>query len=352
MMHSLGHEVYLYAGYQNEAACTEHIVIMDEAHHKKWWGDNDYTKDFFAIQWDSKLSYWQHANNNAIAEIKKRIQPRDFICLIGGVCQKPIADAFPQHMAVEFGIGYEGVFSAYRVFESYAWMHYLYGKLNQNDGSSYDAVIPNYFDPTDFPLTTRNQKSDYFAYMGRLVRRKGIELAVETTRRLGKKLKIAGQGVIDYRPGYIKAAELTIEGDHIEYVGVLGVKERAEFMGKARALFVPTTYIGPWEGVHVESLFCGTPVITSDWGVFSSTVPDGQVGYRVRTLGEAMWAVRNVDKLWGPMHLREYARNRFSLDVVKYQYQEYFERLMTLWGDGWYDTNFTGFIKREAGGFV
>jgi hypothetical protein len=56
-------------------------------------------------------------------------------------------------MVVELGIGYEGSFAKYRVFESYAWMHYTYGKIDQSDnGRFFDCVIPNYFNTEEFPL--------------------------------------------------------------------------------------------------------------------------------------------------------------------------------------------------------
>jgi len=348
MMMSLGHEVYHYGGQDSTVECTEHITVITKEQQVKWWGSNDWRKEFFAIEWDSNIDYWRESNSNSIREIKKRIQPKDFICLIGGNCQKPIADAFPVNMAVEFGIGYHGVFSKYRVFESYAWMHHIYGELKQGDGSWYDAVIPNYFDPADFPLV--GQKEDYFLYVGRLVMRKGLEVAVRTTEKLGKKLLIAGQGVIRTEPGMIVAKELTLKGDHIEHIGVLDVEKRGKLMGGAKALFAPTYYIGPFEGVSIEALFCGTPVITTDWGCFSENNIDGRTGFRVRTLGESVWAANNLDRLWHPKMLRSYAEDRFSIDVVKYRYQDYFEQLARLWGDGWYTMDYQP-TKRDFGGF-
>jgi glycosyltransferase involved in cell wall biosynthesis len=251
-------------------------------------------------------------------------------------------------MSVEFGIGYHGVFSKYRVFESYAWMHHIYGELHQGDGNSYDAVIPNYFDPADFPLCT--QKEDYYLYVGRLVLRKGLETAVETTRRLGVKLKVAGQGVIRQEPGKIVTREFTLQGDHIEYVGTVDVQQRGLLMGRAKALFAPTLYIGPFEGVSVEALFCGTPVITTDWGCFAENNIDGTTGYRVRTLGESMWAAKHLDSLASPSALRDYAIHRFSLYVLRYRYEEYFNQLLNLWGKGWYSEDYAP-IKRNLGGF-
>jgi glycosyltransferase involved in cell wall biosynthesis len=98
---------------------------------------------------------------------------------------------------------------------------------------------------------------------------------------------------------------------------------------------VNTQYVGPFEGVHIEAAFTGTPVITTDWGVFPETVIHGVTGYRTRTLGEAVWAVENLDKL-DPKTIREYAVNNFSTDRVRWLYQAYFEQLETLREDGWY----------------
>jgi hypothetical protein len=50
------------------------------------------------------------------------------------------------HDSVEFGVGYGGVFSKYKVFESYAWMHSIYAMFKNPttvDGNFYDAVIPD-----------------------------------------------------------------------------------------------------------------------------------------------------------------------------------------------------------------
>lgn len=344
MMKSLGHTVILLSGGEKtEADCDEFVSTLSRAEQEKYFGHTDWRKDFFPINWEGNEGYWIDSNLKAIHAIRERIQPKDFICVIAGTCQKPIADHFPGHLTVEFGIGYSGTFSNYRVFESYAWMHYLYGKQGTPDGRSYDCVIPNFFDPADFPFS--EEKDDYFLYIGRTVMRKGIHIASEVTKRLGKRLKMAGQGVISLEPGKLTAKELTIEGDHFEHVGTVGVEERGKLMSRAKAVFVPTYYIGPFEGVSIEAMFCGTPVITTDWGCFVENVVDGLNGYRTRTLGEAMWACENVDKL-DPKKIRDYAVNNFSMDRVKYLYQAYFEQLMTLWDDGWYSEKYDPTNKR------
>jgi glycosyltransferase involved in cell wall biosynthesis len=334
MMTSLGHEVFLYAGPENEAEVTEHIVVASEEDQLAWFGDCDWRKTFFNITWDPNDIHWKETNHRSIEEIKKRIQPRDFILIAAGVTQKEVADAFPENLSVEPFIGYTGTFSRYRVFESVPHQHYVYGLQQDDNGHFFDSVIPNYFDPDEFPV--KLEKGDYFLFIGRLIQRKGPEIAVEVTRRIGAKLIMAGQGVAEQTPGRIVAEDgMVYEGEHISHIGSVGPIERAELMGGARATFVPTTYLEPFGGVSIESLMCGTPVIAPDFGVFPTTIEHGVDGFRFSTIGEATWAAENVENL-DYSKIAERAMSRFSTDRVKWQFQAYFEQLFTLWNEGFY----------------
>lgn len=345
MMSSLGHEVFLYASEDNEAECTELITIASREDQQRWFGDFDYHNKFYPITWAGTEPHWTESNAKAIEEIGKRIQQKDFICVIAGWCQKPIADAFPNHITVEYGIGYTGVFSNFKVFESYAHMHWVYGNQKSDDGKFYDCVIPNYFNPNDFEY--RAEPDDYYFWMGRFIERKGPEIAVEVTKRLGAKLIMAGQGVerqtVD-SDGIrtLHGDGLTLSGRHIEHIGHVGVEQRAKLLAGAKAVFMPTTYLEPFGGVSIEALMSGTPVIATDFGVFTETIPHEVVGYRFRTIGEATQFASDeyLNKL-NRGSIREYAINNFSLDRVRYLYQDYFDQLSTLWEKGFYTTKGT-----------
>lgn len=322
MMKNLGHKVFLYSSeiYDPES-CTEHITCISEVDRVACLDGKHYTEASF----DYTKPHWKKFNNMAISGIAQRIEEKDFICVIGGLSHKRIADVFPDNMTVEFGIGYSGTFSKYRVFESYAWMHTVYGEqqtAQKAHGFFFDAVIPSYFDPASFPFS--KEKGDYYLFLGRLTGDKGYHLARQVCEKLGKRLILAGPKGVDYQEGYG------------EYAGEADAIKRGELMSKAIAVFTPSLYVEPFGSVAVEAQLCGTPVITTDWGAFTETVEQGKTGYRCRTFQEFIDAVDSCYQLdYG--YIRQRAIEEYSMESVSQVYQKYFERLSTVWRDGWYE---------------
>jgi len=317
MMVNAGHEVFLYSGEHNTTPCTEHIMCITEQERADAVGDTHYTMSSF----DYTLPHWQRFNLTAAAEIRRRAQQKDFICVIGGYAHKQIADLLPDLMTVEFGIGYPGTFAKYRVFESYAWMHTVYGTSTTNaatlDGNFFDAVINGYLDEEEFFYGSGD--GGYLMFIGRLIERKGPHIASMVAEHLGERLVVAGVGT---PPAYG------------EYVGPVGV-ERADMFRAAKAIFAPTLYIEPYGTVIPEALMCGTPAITTDFGSFTELVEDGVNGFKCHSLGEFIEAAQEAPKLDRERIARD-ARQRFGLVPSAVKYEKYFHRLLTLWDKGWY----------------
>lgn len=327
MLHNKGHEVYHYGIEESNPICTENIsVVPKELYEKHYNYDWKSTRFLF----DQNDIVYKTFHSNSISEIKKRLQPKDFILLAWGWGHKPVADAFPDYMCVESGIGYESTFAKFRVFESYTWMNHVYGLQNERNGSFYDCVIPNYFDLDDFDY--KEKKEDWFLYLGRVVKRKGVELAVQVVEHTKNELIIAGQG-----PLCNKEEGINISSPQVKHVGFADVEIRRRLLSNAKALFVPTYYVEPFGGVVIEASLSGTPVITTDWGAFSENVVHGKTGYRCRTLDQFCWATRNIDNI-SPLDCRKWAIENFSIDRISSMYEEYFDMLLNLWKKGWYET--------------
>ncbi len=338
MMTSLGHECIHYGVEGSEVECDD-IIIMSKGEQERFFGSYN-PEQLYNVDWSGKAEYWKLLNDRAAVEINKRSQKQDFVCLIMGTLNKPLHDQLTPNktLTVEYGIGYNGTFSNYRVFESYAHMHKIWGAQGSYDpdGKFYDSVIPNYLQPTDYPF--QSKKDNYFLYLGRLIQRKGIHIAIETCKRIGTKLVIAGQGCKEYDPQ--KHSLLCEDGqyyqyDNMEFVGFATGKKRADLFSKAKAVFVPTVYIEPFGAVAIEAQMAGTPAITTDFGAFPETVEHGRTGFRCHTLNEFVTAACNVSNL-NPYYIHKRAVNMYSMDKVRWRYQTYFQQLLDLWDNGWY----------------
>jgi hypothetical protein len=327
MLTAQGERVVLYGGPANESVVYDFVPLVTRDEQRGWFGDFDPMRDVFNA-FDNHHPAWQAFNTRAIAAIRERAEPGDILGLTMGLSHKPIADALPELLAVEMGIGYSGVFAPYRVFESYAWMHFLAGREPSDDVRYFDTVIGNAYDADEFPAGTGS--GGYHLFMGRFTARKGIEIAVEATKRLGVRLVIAGPGEDPE-----VSAWLAQNDGHVERVGSVTGPERATLMGEATALWAPTIYLEPFGSVVTEAMTTGTPVITTDWGAFTETVANGVSGFRCRTLVEFVEAGRAVETL-DRTGIRAYALSRYSTAVVGPQYGAYLAKLRTLRGDGWY----------------
>lgn len=329
MLHNLGHEVYHYGCAGSDPTCTEQVDLFPDEFRQRFYPDN--LTEFY--RYDTNDELHQTFYKRTIEEIQKRAQPKEFLLCAWGWGHQPITVPFGGSMiVVESGIGYDTTFSRFRIFESYAWMHYMWGKDKLGDGNYYDVVIPNFFDPRDFDFKPKEERKDYFLYLGRLILRKGVDIAAQVCDEIGAKLIMAGQGKL-------KNEQERIDLTHhkcIEFVGVADVELRKKLMAEAKGLFMPTFYIEPFGGVNVEAQLSGCPVMTSDWGAFPETVLHGVTGYRCRTFGQWVWAAKNIDKI-DNQRCRDWAMSNYSMDRIALMYDEYFHMLYDLWDrKGWY----------------
>lgn len=355
MLLSMGHEVFLYGAEGSDAPCTEFIQTHTLADIRREWGDGDNRPECDGLGYQWRKTGFRHDFNdkpthttikfrtNAAKAINERKRPDDFLLLMQGHYHKQVADEVKLYLTCEPGIGYRGAIKTplpysqgpFHAFESTYLRDFVSGSwfpMKSINGSYYDRVIPNYFDANDFPF--QEKKEDYFFYIGRMIQRKGVWTAINTAGAVGKKLILAGQ----------ESDEVNVNNlpPHCEFVGYVEPAERAELMGKAIATFTPTIYLEAFAGTHVESMLCGTPVITTNFGVFNDTIINGVNGYRCDTMQDFVNAARVIKQLT-PAIVRHYAE-QYLMKNVRFEFQKWWDDLYQLYlsatdpawkGKGW-----------------
>jgi len=327
-----GHRVIVYGVDHSDIDHPEFefvpVVTLDDVRDQ--WGDGD---NRFELGYDWKASEFRHDLNsqltlcsakfiaNARAEISKRKEDDHFLLLSQGLYYKPVADALGMYLTCEPGVGYRGSYCKFRVFESAYIQNFTYGSEHPRqsiNGNYYDRVIPNYLDPNDFSFGKEPGK--YLAYLGRLIPRKGVSTAMKIADHLDMQLLLAGQGSL---------LDVGYSTPRAKHVGVLGVEERKEFLRSASVGLVPTVYLEPFGTVSIEFMLSGTPVVTTNFGVFPETIQDGVCGYRCDTLQDFVVRTAKATEL-DREKVRDYAM-RFTMPQVSKLYEKWFSELYQLY---------------------
>lgn len=340
MLLSLGHEVYLYGAEGSDAPCTEFIqthLLADIKRHLGDGSDNELGYDWYKKGFEeantllkAKPYLWGQYVMSVSEKIRERKRIDDFLLL--PISMPEIAGIVGLKLTCESGIGYFKSFAPFRAFESEFIKNYTYGAENGKHvllPTPNDRVIPNYFDPNDFEY--RENKEDFFLFMGRIIYAKGITIAVKVADALNKKLIIAGQGATYWNPeeGRLAGKEFDITSKNIEYIGFANKETRKKLMSMAKAVFVPSLYVEPFGGVNVEAQLSGTPVLTTPFGAFPETVKHGETGFICHTNAEFIENAKKVDQL-DPKKIRKHAE-RYLMDNVKLEYQAWFDQLYSLY---------------------
>ena len=309
MMKTLGHTVFLYSGPENQAICDEHVVISTEEDQKLITGGSHYIYP----SWQTGHPIWVKTNQTAVDEINKRKQPGDFVCVLGGNCQKQIADSLPDLKVVEYGIGYEGFFSKWKVWESHVWRSYCIGRwANSRPIDQHDTVINAFYDDMEY---VRNvPKKPYALFLGRVTPAKGIEEACEAAQKAGMPLKVAGFG----NPKLVTR--------NAEYLGVVDLDQKLALLGEASVLICPTRTFEPFGNVACEAQLSGTPVVSTNYGGFVESVEDGVTGFRCNTVDEMASALHHAQSL-SRVTIINRAIKMFSMRSKMFDYNRYFNAL-------------------------
>ena len=321
MMTRRGHEVIHYGHERSEVICREHVTVTDDAVLAQAYGDHDWRRHQF--QHNTADHANQEFTRRAIPEIQSRVREHDFVLCNWGIGHQAIAEAVPQAIAVEPGVGYTtGHFARWRAYESHAVRAVVEGR--QTPQNWYSRVIPNYFDPDEFDYET--QKRPYVLFLGRVTELKGISTCIRATEAAGVELVIAGQG-------RIADVGWTTRPPHVTELGYADVHMRRRLMREASALIIATTYLEPFGGVVVEALLSGTPIITPHFGAFAE-IQTGHTGFLCHTLRDYVRAIRERHTI-DPAACRERGLD-YSLDRVAPQFEQWFADIREIYtGQGW-----------------
>lgn len=191
-------------------------------------------------------------------------------------------------------------------------------------GLNYLATVYNGIDLSLYPL--REPAGDCLVFLGRIHPDKGVHLAIEVARLSGLPLLIAG--IIQDQTYFREQVEPDLD-QTIRYIGPVGVPGKNQLFARARALLHLNTIPERFGLVLAEANAAGVPVIAMDLGSCREVIQDGQTGFLVHNVGEAVLALRRLPEI-DPAVCRQRVEQCFSLGTMVEAYERVYRTIFEL----------------------
>ena len=172
----------------------------------------------------------------------------------------------------------------------------------------------------------RANPHDYFVWIARVNKHKGVENAIAAAKRAGVKLLLAGR-IDPVQRDYFRKVIKPKLTRNIRYVGELSERELPALYGAARALLYPIEWEEPFGLVMAEAMACGTPVIAYPRGSVPELVKHGKTGFLAHSIAGLVRAMRRVDEI-DRRACRVWVEKKFSVDGMVENYEKLYHRIL------------------------
>ncbi len=177
-------------------------------------------------------------------------------------------------------------------------------------------------------FSVENKKGNYFLFLGRIMRKKGILEAIAVAKQTGTPLIIAAKIDPIDRIFYQREVEPFVDGTFIRYVGEVDFLTKVEYFKNAYCLLFPITWEEPFGLVMIEALACGTPVVAFRRGSVPEIIIDGKTGFVVDTIKEMVEATKKIDQI-DRSFCRKYVEETFRSEKMITEYEKLFLKIST-----------------------
>jgi glycosyltransferase involved in cell wall biosynthesis len=188
---------------------------------------------------------------------------------------------------------------------------------------NYIATVYNGIDTNQF--TYRDAPGDYLLFFGRIHPEKGTLGAIQIAIQSGKKIIIAG--LIQDQVYFTNVIQPLIDDVEVVYAGNCGAAKRNELLGGALALLHPVLFDEPFGLSVAEAMCCGTPVIAFSRGSMPELIVDGETGWLVNSIEEAVEAVNKLNEI-KRFRCREVVMEKFSKEIMVNSYLEVYRAIL------------------------
>ncbi len=210
-----------------------------------------------------------------------------------------------------------------RVYRNYKDTYYV--SISDSDRDKelpYLATVYNGIDLSN--ITLRETAGDKLVFLGRIHPDKGAHLAIEVAKMCDKDLIIAG--IIQDQAYFDNLLKPHINDSSIQYIGPVNPVQRDALFKETYTVLHLNTIPERFGLVMAEAMAASVPVIAMDLGSCREVIADGQTGYLVNNVDEAVEAVDKIGRL-DRKKCRQRVEENFTIDHMVSNYEKVYEEI-------------------------
>jgi glycosyltransferase involved in cell wall biosynthesis len=191
-------------------------------------------------------------------------------------------------------------------------------------GLNYLATVYNGIDLGLYPL--RECSGGSLVFLGRIHPDKGVHLAIEVARASGLPLLIAG--IVQDRQYFAERVQPHLN-ESIRYIGPVDADGKNALFAQARALLHLNATPERFGLVLVEANAAGVPVIAMDLGSCREVIQDGETGFLVKSVPEAVERLQSLQQI-ERRACRRRVEQYFSIEAMVKSYELVYRTIFEL----------------------
>ncbi|MEM2338609.1 MAG: glycosyltransferase [Nitrososphaerales archaeon] len=175
----------------------------------------------------------------------------------------------------------------------------------------------------------REDKEDFFLFLGRITKYKQPHVCIDLARRLRFKLIIAGEHIMVEDHNYVADIQRRAADSYglVTFLGRISNEMRIDLLSRAKAVLIPSWFKEPLGLVSLEAQASGTPVIALNDGGLPETIKHGKTGFVCNSVEEMERAIKKIDRI-NPKDCRLWVEKMFSADIMCSKYEKLYKQIL------------------------
>jgi glycosyltransferase involved in cell wall biosynthesis len=183
-------------------------------------------------------------------------------------------------------------------------------------GNIYNGINISLYDFSD-------SHDNYLVFLGRMSPEKGILEAIQIAKKVKMTLIIAG-AIHSWDKVYFESKiKQHIDNKKVVFLGEIDDGQKNKILGRAKALLAPIQWDEPFGLTFIESMACGTPVVTFNRGSAEEIVIDKKTGIIASSVSDVFNRFKELDEI-NRVDCRKHVKDRFISDIMIDDYEKVF----------------------------